>query len=243
MDISEKTKNINRHPWELSRSHNVLKLLQHINNNAVYADIGAGDRFFTSKLLYITEGNVFAIDNGYSNSSGKEGRVICLNDISLLKNNCIDCLIMMDVLEHIENEKLFLKAVLEKLRPNGDIIITVPAMRFLFSFHDVFLKHYRRYNRKQLFDLLLLNEIKIEQSYYFYTTLFVVRFFVSLIEKIFQTKKQNFGIGLWGHSEKSFITRFFVIMLNMDFFLNKLLSKIFIRLPGLSLLAVGKKKS
>lgn len=243
MDLSEKTENLKRHPWELSRSYNILELLQNSNNSTVYADIGAGDKFFTSKLPYITGGNVFAIDNGYNNSKAEEDGIICLDDTSLLKNNSIDCLIMIDVLEHIENENIFLKVVLEKLKPNGKIIITVPAMQFLFSSHDVFLRHHRRYNRKQLFNLLLKNGIKIEQSYYFYTILFMIRCLSVLIEKVFQNKKKkNFGIGLWGYSEKSFITRFFVIILNIDFSLNKLLSKISIRLPGLSLLAVCKKK-
>ncbi len=147
MDLREKTKNPYRHPWELSRSHNILKLLPK-NSGFAYADIGSGDGYFCRKLMEMTNGNVFAVDKGYTNTRKKKDGLICLNDTALLKTDSIDCLIMMDVLEHIENENAFLQQVLETLTPGGKIIITVPAFQFVFSSHDLFLKHYRRYNRK-----------------------------------------------------------------------------------------------
>ena len=241
MDLTEKTENIRRHPWELSRSYNVLKLMPK-NSNLVYADIGAGDQYFTSKLLQITSGNVFAIDNEYKDKRIAQDGIICLNDPSLIENNSIDCLLMMDVLEHIENETIFLCEGLDKLKANGKLIITVPAMQFLFSSHDVFLKHHRRYSRRQLLDLLRKHDICIEQSYYFYSTLFFIRYITLLFEKLKpKDVKRNFGIGLWRHNEDSIITRSLVLILNMDFFLNKLLNKIHLRLPGLSLLAICRK--
>ena len=241
MDLTEKTENLRRHPWELSRSHNVLKLMPK-NSNLVYADIGAGDQYFTSKLLQITSGNVFAIDNEYKDKRIEQDGIICLNDSSLIESNSIDYLLMMDVLEHIENETIFLRESLDKLKANGKLIITVPAMQFLFSSHDVFLKHHRRYRRKQLLNLLHKHDICIEQSYYFYTTLFIIRCISLLLEKLKPKEaKRNIGIGLWGHNEDSIITRSIVLILNMDFFLHKILNKFHIRLPGLSLLAICRK--
>lgn len=242
MDLTEKTENLKRHPWELSRTHNILKLLKTNSNSFAYADIGAGDKYFTSKLLSITNGNVFAIDNEYKKNKAEEDGIICLNDSSLLENNSIDCIIMMDVLEHIKNEHTFLEIIVDKLKPNGKIIITVPAMQFLFSSHDVFLKHYRRYSRKQLTDVLQKHAIVIEQSFYFYSILFFLRCTSSLIETFKLNKKENVGIGMWKFDKNSFITKFIFNMLNLDFFLNKLLNKISIRLPGLSVLAICKKK-
>ncbi len=222
----------------------MLKLLQNNDKDFVYADIGAGDRFFTSKLLSITEGSVFAIDNKYINNNSEKDGIICLNDVSLLENTSIDCILMMDVLEHIENESEFLKTVLKKLTKNGKLIVTVPAMQFIFSSHDVFLKHFRRYNRKQILDLLRKNGIKIEKCFYFYNILLLIRCLSFLVEKIFKNKKKiSVGIGLWKHDDKSLITRLIVIALNIDFFINKLINKIFIRLPGLSLLVICRKIS
>ena len=242
MDLTEKTENIKRHPWELSRSFNILKFLQTNDNNFVYADIGAGDKYFTSKLLSITDEKIFAVDNEYQKNKSVKDGIICLNDSSLLENNSVDCVIMMDVLEHIKNENKFLETILEKLKPNGKIIITVPAMQFLFSSHDIFLKHYRRYSRKQLIKILSKHAIKIEQSYYFYSSLFFLRCITFLIETFKLDKQKNVGIGMWKFDRNNFITKFIFYILNIDFFLNKLLSKISIRLPGLSVLAICRKK-
>lgn len=243
MDLTEKTGNLNRHPWELSRSYNILKLVKNYSNNFVYADIGAGDKYFTSKLLPLTDGDVFAIDNEYDKSKIIMDGIICLNDASLLENGSIDCIIMMDVLEHIENDNAFLEKILKKLKPNGKLIITVPAMQFLFSSHDVFLKHYRRYNRKRLINLLQNHEIVIEQNHYFYSTLFLLRCISLLIDKLKSNKQKDMGIGMWKYDKNNLITKFIYNMLNIDFFINKLFSKIFIRLPGLSVLAICRKKT
>jgi len=244
MDLIEKTENLRRHPWELSRSHNIIKFVPADNRSIVFADIGAGDRFFASKLRRITDEKVFAVDSEYKSRKSEEEGIMCLNNISLLENSSVDCMVMMDVLEHVEDEDAFLGMVLEKIRPGGKIIITVPAMQFLFSSHDVFLKHFRRYSRKKLTDLLLRNDIIIEQNYYFYTLLFILRLVSLIYEKLnIRSGKDNSGIGMWKYDEKSLITRFLFVVLNADFFINKILSRIFIRFPGLSLLAVCRKKS
>ena len=243
MDLTEKTENIKRHPWELSRTYCLLKVLPKNNNHTNFADIGSGDKYFTSKLLPFTEGDIYAIDNEYCQDKSIEEGVICLNDICLLKNNSIDYLIMMDVLEHIENDSDFLKKVLIKLKPGGEILITVPAMQFLFSSHDVFLKHYRRYSREKLNTLLKDNDLMIVRSHYFYSTLFILRSISLLFEKLkFNKKKKNVGVGLWKFNSNNGITRLLFHWLNFDFLVNKLLSKLGIRIPGLSLLAICKKK-
>lgn len=243
MDLTEKTENPWRHPWEVSRSGCLLKLLQSNGEEASYADIGAGDRYFSRKLRAITRGRVFAIDNEYQSPSPAEAGVTCLNDISLLDDGSIDCLVMMDVLEHVEDQAGFLKTVLGKLKDNGKIVLTVPALQQLFSSHDVFLKHHRRYGRKKLMDLLGENGIRAEQSHYFYTVLLVPRLVDLALEKAFPGKKRkNTGIGMWRHDENSCLTRFLVMVLNADFLLHRLLNLIKVRLPGLSLLAVCVKK-
>ena len=53
--------------------------------------------------------------------------------------------ILMDVLEHTFNDTEFLKEILKKTPQDSFLFITVPSFQFLFSSHDVYLKHYRRY--------------------------------------------------------------------------------------------------
>jgi len=86
-----------------------------------------------------------------------------------------------------------------------------------------------------LINLLKRDDIKIEKVHYFYTSLFVARL-------IFMLKKKFAGNeDKWKYPEKNILTVIIKKILNADFFLNKILSRIFIYLPGLSLLAICKK--
>jgi hypothetical protein len=238
MDLREITKNVNHHPWELSRGECVFSILKKIKLHSL-ADIGAGDKFFTKKLLKICSGEIYAIDSGYTEDEKEEAGIICLNNITSLPENSVECLIMMDILEHIENDEKFLGEVLKKLMDGGILLITVPAWQLLFSEHDKFLKHYRRYNKKGLSTLLKQSNIIIKRIHYFYTSLFFVRLFIKIMKK--EQKGKN-TIGYWKYSEKNIITMAIKITLNIDFYINTILSKIGIHLPGLSIIAVCKKE-
>ena len=61
-----------------------------------------------------------------------------------------DLIAMFDVLEHIEKDRDTLKVVASKLTPNGKLILTCPAYRWLWSVHDERAHHYRRYTRRSL---------------------------------------------------------------------------------------------
>jgi len=154
MDLVEKMQNKNRHPWELSRTQCILNIIRNQNLNSV-ADIGAGDNYFTTNLRQFVPGLVYAIDTGYSEKTKSDDAIHYLSNISALPNLNGKCgILLMDVLEHIENDSAFLKSTLEKISVGSTVLITVPAFQFLFSEHDQFLKHYRRYNRKQLLNLI-----------------------------------------------------------------------------------------
>jgi hypothetical protein len=142
---------------------------------------------------------------------------------------------MMDVLEHVQNDREFLASALNALPDGGNVLVTVPAFQFLFSDHDVFLKHYRRYDRKSLMKLLTDSGLAIEQCHYFYTSLFFARFLLGFF------KKKHNGIGGWRFHERHIITKMIYWALNVDFAMCGLFARFHIYLPGLSLLAVCKK--
>jgi hypothetical protein len=83
MDLREKTANTNRHPWELSRADCVLSALKRYRLNTI-CDIGAGDRFFTAKLLPFVKGEVYAVDTEYASNASVIGGIRCYNDISAI---------------------------------------------------------------------------------------------------------------------------------------------------------------
>lgn len=65
----------------------------------------------------------------------------------------IDAVILPDVLEHVDDDYLFLSDIIKSLKRNSIVLITVPAHNFLWSQHDIVLGHKRRYSAKNLHSL------------------------------------------------------------------------------------------
>ena len=232
---SDEVKYINKHPWKLSRRDCLVNKLrkQDLRN---FVDIGVDDMYYTIELRSFAAGKVYAVDILFEDAETIIDGIICVNDIQKIPDNEIDCLVMMDVLEHIEDDAAFLKNAVAKLKVGGTILITVPAWQFLFSQHDEKSHHYRRYNRKQLLTVLRNPAIKVEKCHYFYTGLFLVRL-LSMLKKDKFTGNEI----AWMYSEKHIKTKIMTFVLNVDFTVNKLLNKIGIHLPGLSLTAWCKR--
>jgi SAM-dependent methyltransferase len=63
-----------------------------------------------------------------------------------------DLITLLDVLEHIEDDRGALLGLRRVARPGGVLLITVPAYPQLWSSHDELNLHYRRYTRRALLD-------------------------------------------------------------------------------------------
>lgn len=72
-----------------------------------------------------------------------------------------DLVVMLDVLEHVEDDAGALKQVFRILKPGGTLALTVPALRWLWSQHDVEHHHFRRYHRSDLRALLTAQGFEI----------------------------------------------------------------------------------
>ncbi len=243
MDLCEKTENAHRHPWELSRSDCLIGIMRTLPAGGDMADVGAGDRFFTQQLRQLTQGKITAIDSGYCEGFQVIKGLECLQDLDHLPNESVDKLVMMDVLEHVPDEDAFLTLTMGKLRPGGYLVLTVPALQSLYSNHDTFLKHYRRYGRCQLDKVLNRNGVSLHKNHYFYSSLVPPRLLMCIKECLAKDGDQkNEGIGGWSYGESHIFTRILRWMLNFDFQICAALDKVGVHLPGLSLLVVGQKK-
>lgn len=83
-----------------------------------------------------------------------------------------DLVCLFDVLEHIEEDVATLQAVRALLAPGGRALITVPAYRWLWSAHDEFLHHKRRYSAGELRAKISASGLRIAALSYFNTLLF-----------------------------------------------------------------------
>lgn len=257
MDITEfkrlrSTKNVNRHPWELTRARIAQFLLKkHKVPCTAIADVGSGDGFVLKSLMpYYTNSSFAAIDHAYTpeiikaiKSEDLENR---LNFFDTPEKafawKQFSCILLMDVIEHIEDDSSFIKRLVKATgnKQNISFLITVPAFQSLFSKHDTLLSHYRRYNIKRLTSLCRDNNLKITTSGYFFFSLVPVRIIHLLAEKI-KIRKPTKAVDNWegGHFSSKIIS----FILWVDFRICYSLNKINVRIPGLSCYCICQKSA
>jgi SAM-dependent methyltransferase len=78
-----------------------------------------------------------------------------------------DTVVMLNVLEHIENEELALRRIAGLCRPGGRLVCLVPAHPWLFGTLDVHLGHCRRYHRRMLTESVGRAGFQTERSFFF----------------------------------------------------------------------------
>ena len=61
-----------------------------------------------------------------------------------------DTVVLLDVLEHIEHDGRLLESIGTRLRPEGRVILKVPAIPSIYSQMDQAIGHFRRYDRATL---------------------------------------------------------------------------------------------
>ena len=104
-----------------------------------------------------------------------------------------DIIVSNDVLEHIEDDITAIKKLAHMLKPNGIICISVPALQWLFGYHDEMLGHYRRYNKRSLTKKFsLFFEVKRHKCRYFGASLIpIVLLYSCLFRKDYPVSKLN----------------------------------------------------
>ena len=139
-------------------------------------DFGSGSGFFAYEMLEAFPdkiAKVLLVDIGYSDEEmiATKGQMVeKVHYIPEGINHSI--VVMMDVLEHIEDDYAILEDIKNRLGEHAHYFITVPAFMSLWSGHDVFLGHYRRYRLTMLEKLLGSQNCKIEGLYYIYGSIF-----------------------------------------------------------------------
>ncbi len=100
-------------------------------------------------------------------------------------NERFDLIAMLDVLEHIDDDIASLRTLGDRLAPGGSIVLTVPAVPWLWSDHDVLHQHKRRYTKSLLLERLHEAGFKVVRIGYFNTLLFPLALAQRLIARFF----------------------------------------------------------
>lgn len=177
MDVKEEDilgPEIARHWYYVSKGRALQQLLGHVRKAALL-DVGAGSGIFSRQLLDagICE-RATCVDPAYAEERRElhNGREIAF--VRSVESPRHDLLLMMDVLEHVDDDVGLLRDYSENLPSGGWVLITVPAFQFLWSGHDVFLEHRRRYTRRHIEDVAARAGLTVVRSRYFFGLLFPI---------------------------------------------------------------------
>lgn len=171
-----------------------LKLFYKKNNlsHLKILDYGCGSGFLVGEFqnmgikavgVDMSDGAIsYGISRGIKN-------LFVIKDKMNFPSNIYDSILLMDVLEHIKDVKPVLQDIVSVLKPDGSLVVTVPAYMFMWGVQDDIAHHYRRYTIKNLIkEFESFPELSVIRSTYFNTFLFFPIVCVRLLSKMFRIR-------------------------------------------------------
>lgn len=145
-----------RHPWEKARYgffSDVLARHERLGGTKRVLDVGSGDGWFARNLLRASPGmDITCWDVNYPEATREADGIHYRREKPTSR---FDLLLMLDVLEHVEDDRGFLAdLVTTNLEAGATVLFSVPAWQSMFSEHDRALHHFRRYSPSQASSVL-----------------------------------------------------------------------------------------
>jgi SAM-dependent methyltransferase len=180
------------HWWWRSREEAVVHLLRRSlpGNQRNILDIGCGDALFFDRLAEFGEVEGLETDNRLINPANPHLSKIYVQpfDENFRPGKCYGCILMLDVLEHLDCPKQALARVHELLEKGGIFLLTVPAFQSLWTNHDVINHHRIRYRKKTLLPPLREAGFSISFTRYWYHWTVVGKLATRVVERLTSTQ-------------------------------------------------------
>lgn len=231
-----------RHFWFIARKEYIFQQMRAvIGYSSKIIEIGAGtgnvSRYLQAKgYSNIAVGEMHS--NGLKYAKSSYGIDECYQ-FDLLRTPFEDefeGVCIFDVLEHIEDDSLALENIHKMLKNNGQIVLTVPAHKWLWNRDDVIAGHKRRYTKKELVLKLQNAGFSIEITKYFFITIVPFLWLRTLLNK---DRKNNVNPEEYASdfSMNPMINKTLLLISRIENKLNKFLPNWF----GGSLLIIARK--
>ncbi len=138
-----------RHWWWRSREALLLDRIGRLHRRSPLRrilDVGCGDGLFFEKLGRFGEVEGLEPDASLVLDPRWRSKIrVGSLGPGFRADGPFDLVLMLDVLEHIQDDRGALASAREALRPGGHLLVTVPALPWLWSRHDEANEHHRRY--------------------------------------------------------------------------------------------------
>lgn len=244
MDLKEiKQDLVRRHPWESSRLSFFKNVLGNYGSKQVSSilDIGSGDGFFSQEVHkeFFSKAKLVCFDFNYT----EEKHYGLVHFTKHTSSERFDLILLMDVLEHVEHETEFLENVVKKNSKGTSLfLLSVPAWQKLYSLHDQKLGHFRRYSFKQFEKLLDEAGLEIVLSGGLFHSLLIPRLLTKFHERKVKESQSSLTKDLGEWRGGYCLTRFIELLLSLDNACSLLAARVGLKIPGLSVWALARRK-
>ncbi len=185
------------HWWFLARREILVSMISDLQKRRLLAydspkllDYGCGTGGLTQTLGMF--GDVLGVDGNeeaisYCRKRGLQN-IKQITSTNELQNETFDFVGSFDVLEHVHDDVGLIKEFYRILKPNGLLLLTVPAYQWLWGGEDEVSKHVRRYTKSELRRKMNAAGFETIKASYFNTILFPLIASVRLWNRCFRPK-------------------------------------------------------
>jgi SAM-dependent methyltransferase len=256
MDLHElPSEPFQRHPWEIARARFFRDLLSRLGASdrpGRVLDVGAGDGYLARELIAAMPAGSSAVcfDPHYT-----DAQLAGIGDgagVSFTRQRPpgpFEVILLLDVIEHVADDRGLLVQSMSALAEGGLLLVSVPAYLSLYTRHDLFLGHHRRYRPAQLRALAEAAGLRIQASGGLFHSLLLVR----AVEKVAELGRgvrsrpepsafgsgDEAGVGRWNGGKG--LTRAVAAMLALDNRVSAATAALRVNVPGLSTWALCRR--
>jgi len=190
---------IDNHWYYCSKANALNQIVGDIRRSRIL-DVGAGSGFFSRHLL--KEGptkEAWCVDKSYSSDWDENENDKPIHFRRSIDACSADLVLLMDVLEHVDDDIALLKNYAQKVPKGAHFLISVPAFQFLWSHHDIFLEHRRRYRLSEIENVVRSADLELINSMYYFGLVFPVAVATRLAEKLLPKRPERTRSQLRSH--------------------------------------------
>ena len=236
-----------KHFWHVGRREIILDVLRRdipdlAGSRMLETGCGNGNILWYLKQngINIEGGDIFLEGLNFCRKRAGSVALYQINILALPFNDKFDVIGAFDVLEHIDDDKKALAEMSRTLKSEGNLILTVPAHRFLWSYFDEASSHKRRYSKLEMVTKLEQAGFAVKKASYYMFFLFPLLAAIRLIGNA-RHRRDNRKINVKSSLEVRtvpVVNEVFLGLLRLERFLLR-----YFDLPfGTSLLVLAEKK-